>query len=154
MPTATDEVDRAASMIGQGRVLASPLSMAMVAAAVDSGRPTAPTLLAEAPDAPTSKQTTATTSKPLPEPMAGSLRSLMRLVVTQGTGTALDLPGVPVHAKTGTAEFDSDDPSKTHAWMIGFRGDLAFAVLVENGESGGHDAAPVVRTFLTSLPAR
>jgi cell division protein FtsI/penicillin-binding protein 2 len=59
-----------------------------------------------------------------------------------------------VHAKTGTAEFDSDDPSKTHAWMVGFRGDVAFAVLVENGESGSHDAAPVVRTFLESLPAR
>jgi cell division protein FtsI/penicillin-binding protein 2 len=59
-----------------------------------------------------------------------------------------------VYAKTGTAELDSDDPSKTHAWMVGFRGDVAFAVLVENGESGSHDAAPVVRTFLESLPAR
>jgi cell division protein FtsI/penicillin-binding protein 2 len=151
VPPATDEVDLAASMIGQGRVLASPLSMAMVAAAVDSGRPRAPTLLAEASGA---EQATGPASKPLPEDLAGSLRSLMRLVVTQGTGTALDLPGSTVHAKTGTAEFDSDDPSKTHAWMIGFRGDLAFAVLVENGESGGHDAAPVARTFLTSLPTR
>jgi len=151
VPAATDEVDLAASMIGQGRVLASPLSMAMVAAAVDSGRPTAPTLLTEPPGAPTTEQTTAPSFQPLPESLAGSLRSLMRLVVRQGTGTALDLPGVPVFAKTGTAEFDSDDPSKTHAWMIGFRGDLAFAVLVENGESGGHDAAPVARTFLTKI---
>jgi len=151
VPPATDEVDRAASMIGQGRVLASPLSMAMVAAAVDSGRPMAPTLLAEAAK---TEQPTEPASEPLPEDLVRSLRSLMRLVVTQGTGSALDLPGTPVHAKTGTAELDSDDPSKTHAWMIGFRGDLAFAVLVENGESGGHDAAPVARTFLTSLPTR
>ena len=148
VPTSTDEVDRAASMIGQGRVLVSPLAMAMVAAAVDSGRPTAPTLLAGRPSAP------AATYQPLPDQLAQSLRSLMRLVVTQGTGTTLDLPGEPIYAKTGTAEFDSDDPSKTHAWLVGFRGDLAFAVLVENGESGSHDAAPVVRAFLQSLPAR
>jgi len=36
--------------------------------------------------------------------------------------------------------------------MIGFRGDLAFAVFVENGESGSHDAAPVVARFLNGLP--
>jgi len=147
VPTNTDEVDRAASMIGQGRVLMSPLAMAMVAAAVDSGRPTAPTLLTGRSAQP------GTTYEPLPDGLTKSLRSLMRLVVTQGTGTTLNLPGEPVYAKTGTAEFDSDDPSKTHAWMVGFRGDLAFAVLVENGESGGHDAAPVLRTFLTSVPA-
>jgi hypothetical protein len=149
VPTTVDEVDRAASMIGQGRVLTSPLAMAMVAAAVDSGRPAAPTLLADEQAVPAAD----TAYEPLPDDLVRSLRALMRLVVTQGTGTELDLAGEPVHAKTGTAEFDSDDPSKTHAWMIGFRGDLAFAVLVENGESGSHDAAPVARTFLESLPA-
>lgn len=145
VPSSTSEVDRAASMIGQGRVLMSPLAMAMVAAGVDSGTPKAPRLL---PDHTGEEPTYA----PLPDELARSLRSLMRRVVTQGTATELDLPGPPVHAKTGTAEFDSDDPSKTHAWMIGFRGDLAFAVLVDHGASGSEDAAPVVRTFLQSLP--
>ncbi|MGH3315453.1 MAG: penicillin-binding transpeptidase domain-containing protein [Nocardioidaceae bacterium] len=147
VPSSSSEVDRAASMIGQGRVLMSPLAMAMVAAGVDSGTPKAPRLL---PDH-TGDQPT---YEPLPDGLAGSLRSLMRRVVTQGTATELnDLPGPPIHAKTGTAEFDSDDPSKTHAWMIGFRGDLAFAVLVDHGASGSEDAAPAVRTFLQSLPA-
>ncbi|MEJ7706308.1 MAG: hypothetical protein WKF82_02900 [Nocardioidaceae bacterium] len=41
----------------------------------------------------------------------------------------------------------------TNAWMIGYRGDLAFAVLVENGESGAHDAAPIVQTLLDNLPS-
>jgi cell division protein FtsI/penicillin-binding protein 2 len=153
VPRTTDEVDRAASMIGQGRVLVSPLAMAMVAAAVESGRPTAPTVLAQGREG-SAGPAADSAYQPLPDALATSLRSLMRLVVTQGTGTALDLPGAPVYAKTGTAELDSDDPSKTHAWMVGFRGDVAFAVLVENGESGSHDAAPVVRTFLESLPAR
>ncbi|MBA2717295.1 MAG: hypothetical protein H0U51_09640, partial [Propionibacteriales bacterium] len=40
-----------------------------------------------------------------------------------------------------------------NAWMIGYRGDVAFAVLVENGESGAHDAAPVVAALLDGLPA-
>jgi cell division protein FtsI/penicillin-binding protein 2 len=147
VPSSTSEVDRAASMIGQGRVLMSPLAMAMVAAGVDSGTPKAPRLL---PDH-TGEQPA---YEPLPDGLVGSLRSLMRRVVTQGTATELnDVPGPPVHAKTGTAEFDSDDPSKTHAWMIGFRGDLAFAVLVDHGASGSEDAAPVVRTFLQSLPS-
>jgi cell division protein FtsI/penicillin-binding protein 2 len=147
VPSSTSEVDRAASMIGQGRVLMSPLAMAVVAAGVDSGTPKAPRLLPDhTGDQPTYER--------LPDGLAGSLRSLMRRVVTQGTATELnDLPGPPVHAKTGTAEFDSDDPSKTHAWMIGFRGDVAFAVLVDQGASGSEDAAPVVRTFLQSLPS-
>lgn len=152
VPPSSGEVDRAASMIGQGRVLMSPLAMATVAAAVDSGRPQAPTLLSErAGRSPEPRSEPA--YAPLPTELAGSLRSLMRRVVTQGTASSVDLPGQPVHAKTGTAEFDSDDPSKTHAWMIGFRGDVAFAVLVENGASGSEDAAPVVRAFLRALPA-
>jgi cell division protein FtsI/penicillin-binding protein 2 len=151
VPPTTSEVDRAAAMIGQGRVLMSPLAMAVVAAAVDSGRPQAPRLVVgEDGGGPTSGETPATES--LPRDVTRSLRSLMRLVVTQGTATELDVSGEPVHAKTGTAEFDSDDPSKTHAWMIGFRGDVAFAVLVENGESGSDDAAPVVQRFLEALP--
>ncbi|HEX2174686.1 MAG TPA: penicillin-binding transpeptidase domain-containing protein [Nocardioidaceae bacterium] len=153
VPTTSSEVDRAAAMIGQGKVLMSPLAMAMVAAAVDSGRPKAPTLLPEGSSA-SAEPASGASSEPLPDSLARSLRSLMRLVVTQGTASVLDLPGEPVHAKTGTAEFDSDDPSRTHAWMIGFRGDVAFAVLVENGASGSEDAAPVVRTFLEGLPAR
>ncbi len=45
--------------------------------------------------------------------------------------------------KTGTAEFGSDNPPKTHAWFIGYRGNLAFAVIVEGGGVGGRVAAPL-----------
>lgn len=143
VPAADDVVDRAAAMIGQGRVLASPLSMAMVAATVSSGEARAPRLLADKEQG---------EPKPLEPALARDLTSMMRLTVTDGTASELDLPGQPVHAKTGTAEIDSDDPSKTHAWIIGFRADVAFAVLVENGASGSEDAAPVVRSFLEQAP--
>ena len=75
----------------------------------------------------------------------------MRGVVTGGTGTALaGLPG-EVIGKSGTAEFGGGDPPPTHAWFIAARGDLAVAVLVERGDSGGRVAAPIARRFLDAL---
>jgi cell division protein FtsI/penicillin-binding protein 2 len=75
----------------------------------------------------------------------------MRVVVTNGTGTATELPGQPVYGKTGTAEYGSGAHPKTHAWFIGFRGDIAFAILIEGGGVGGKVAAPVAARFLRSI---
>ena len=82
--------------------------------------------------------------------VAATLRTLMRQVVTEGTAADAGLPG-KVGGKTGTAEFGTGDPLPTHAWFIGFRGDLAFAVVVEDGGVGGRDAAPVAARFLNRL---
>lgn len=142
VPVDEEPVDRAASMIGQGEVLASPLTLAGVAATVAAGRWRAPRLLAGDPSAAGPK---------LARDELQELRSLMRLVVTAGTGTALaGLPG-EVAGKSGTAEYGTADPPRTHAWFIAFRGDLAVAVLVENGESGGEVAAPIAADFFSAL---
>lgn len=142
VPTTTDPVQHAAQMIGQGKVLASPLSVAVSAASVASGRLRPPRLLMSAP---------ATVPGPV-LPQAADLRTLMRLVVTSGTGTALArLPGGPVSGKTGTAEFGTSVPPQTHAWFAGFSGDLAFAVLVEDGGFGGAVAAPLAGELLRAL---
>ncbi|MDP9386120.1 MAG: penicillin-binding transpeptidase domain-containing protein, partial [Actinomycetota bacterium] len=83
-----------------------------------------------------------------------TLRSLMRRVVTSGTGQALrGVPGA-VRGKSGTAEYGSGNPPKTHAWFIATRGDLALAVLVENGRSGGSVAAPIAARFFGRLGSR
>ena len=76
----------------------------------------------------------------------------MREVVTVGTGAALaDVPGGPVFAKTGTAEFDDTDKNKTHAWTLGWQGDVAFVVFVENGGTSTATAVPIVEKFLRAL---
>ena len=129
----------ATAAIGQGRVEASPLLMATVAAAVESGTWRTPLLV------PTPDQQ----QRPLPPDVASGLRSLLRSAVTDGTGAAADLTGAPVAGKTGTAE--TGDPSRTHAWFIGYRSGLAVSVFVERGESGSRTAAPVAASFLEAL---
>lgn len=141
VPKPRDLTDRAATMIGQSRVEMSALGMAMVAAAVDSGQPRTPVLL---PDEKPGHET----GKPLPSALHQQLRTLMGAVVNQGSAKLLKQPGVQVYAKTGTAEYGSATPPRTHAWMIGFRGDLAFAVIIDDGGAGGKDAGPVARQFL------
>jgi cell division protein FtsI/penicillin-binding protein 2 len=146
VPLTSDPVEHAADMIGQGRVLASPLAMALAAAAIASGRWHPPVLVTD----PAQPQSTNTPTL-VPAPVVTGLRQLMRLVVTAGTGTAANLPGVPVYGKTGTAEFGTGTPPHTHAWFIGFRGDIAFAVIVEAGGVGGQTAAPIAATFLNRI---
>ena len=147
VPVTESVVELAAATIGQGRVLASPLAMAQAVAAIGRGSWAPPRLVLDPPvDAP---------GTPAPEPVAdlSVVGSLMRGVVEGGTAAALaDVPGPPVHAKTGTAEYGTGEVLPTHAWTIGYRGDLAFAVLVEDGASGGAVAVPVAETFLRSLP--
>jgi cell division protein FtsI/penicillin-binding protein 2 len=142
VPPGKDDVEEAASVIGQGRILVSPLAMAGVAATVQSGEWHRPRLVADDPEE---------VGEPIGTQDANELRTLMRSVVTSGTGTALALvPGEPI-GKSGTAEFGTEDPPKTHAWFIAARDDIAVAVLVEEGTSGGEVAAPIAASFLTAL---
>lgn len=142
VPRVGELADRAAAMIGQDRILASPLSMAQVAGTVASGRWRAPRLLREDP-------------RRAGRRLAGSERdtllTLMRRVVTSGTGTALAGATGTVRGKSGTAEFGEASPPRTHAWFIAMRGDLALAVLVERGRAGGAVAAPIAARFLERL---
>jgi cell division protein FtsI/penicillin-binding protein 2 len=76
---------------------------------------------------------------------------MMRAVVTSGhAGFLADVPGEPVGAKTGTAEFGTENPPKTHAWVIATHGDLAVAVFVEDGGLGATTSGPLLKKFLTA----
>ncbi|MGH9264819.1 MAG: penicillin-binding transpeptidase domain-containing protein, partial [Acidimicrobiales bacterium] len=142
-PPPADVAERASQAIGQGRVEASPLHMATVAAAVASGGWRAPRLLTDELQGPTTNLDPAT---------AATLKELTAEVVRSGTGTAAAVAGQQVGGKTGTAEI-GPDPDRTHAWFIGYRGSMAFAVLVEEGGVGGRVAAPLAARFLAAAPA-
>ncbi len=63
---------------------------------------------------------------------------MMASVVASGTGTELrGTPGGPVRGKTGTAEHGSDPDAAPRVWFVGYQGDVAFAVLVEEGTQRG-----------------
>jgi cell division protein FtsI/penicillin-binding protein 2 len=141
VPNDATATGRAAAMIGQGKVQASPMTMAAVVASVAAGETVIPHLV--------EGQQATSTGKPLTDQEAHQLRQMMRAVVREGSGRVLgDLAGPAVLAKTGTAEYGTAKPLKTHAWMIATQGDLAVAVFVNDGKSGSGTAGPLLRTFL------
>jgi membrane peptidoglycan carboxypeptidase len=89
----------------------------------------------------------------IPDGERQTLAQLMGLVVTEGSGTRAAVPGRTVSGKSGTAEFGSGSPLPTHAWFIGFSGDLAASVFIEDGGVGGRDAGPVAGRLFAALPA-
>lgn len=148
VPSDSSGTDHAASMIGQGRVLASPLGMATVAASVAAGHTVVPRVVTDEDlgVAPTS------TAAPLTEAEATTLHELMRGVVTDGGATfLLDVPGGEVAAKTGTAEFEADGQVLKHVWMLAIQGDLAVAVFVAEGDYGSTTAGPILEAYLRAV---
>jgi cell division protein FtsI/penicillin-binding protein 2 len=87
--------------------------------------------------------------KPITAAEAAALADMMRAVVTSGhAGFLASVPGPPVGAKTGTAEFGTENPPKTHAWIVATHGDLAVAVFVEEGGLGATTSGPLLKDFL------
>lgn len=133
----------AATSIGQGEVVATPLAMATVISSIVAGERVTPVLL------PGRTTTPPQGGAPVTSAEAEQLRTMLRAVVTEGSATFLaDNPGGPVIAKTGTAEYGSDTPPRTHAWMIAGQDDLAVAVFVEDGSGGASVAGPIADRYL------
>ncbi|HEX2315960.1 MAG TPA: penicillin-binding transpeptidase domain-containing protein [Thermomonospora sp.] len=151
-PSTRDDTGLAAASFGQGEVLASPLNIAAVAAAAADGTWRSPRLVSAA-DA--SRALDADGRRPeaprrLEPRVHQALRSLMPAVVSEGTAAGVDFPSGTA-GKTGTAEFGSGARPPTHAWFAGYRGDVAFAVIVEGGGTGAEAAAPIAARFLRGL---
>ncbi len=175
VPGEAEGTEHAASMIGQGKVLLSPLSAAIMAGSVAKGAPVAAQLVLNPNEGATSPgaESTATAGTSAAAPPSGdatasaeapaaaaetpvtaaeaaALADMMRSVVTSGhAGFLTSVPGEPVGAKTGTAEFGNDTPPKTHAWIVAVHGDLAVAVFVEDGGLGATTSGPLLKEFLT-----
>ena len=143
-----DDLAVGAAAIGQDRDLATPLTMASVAATIAArGRRARPriTTLERV------RRRRAVSAR-----AARQVRDMMIGVVRSGTGTAAALPGVQVAGKTGTAELvpNSTDPKDANAWFVAFapadRPRVAVAVMLVGAGFGGTAAAPVAREVLSA----
>ncbi len=140
VPPTVDLAERTEDGFGQGKVLVSPFGMALAAATVAAGKTPVPQLIV---GRHTQIAGDATQISP---PMLDGLRSMMRMVVTNGT--AKDLNGYgDVHGKTGEAEFEGG----SHAWFAGYRGDMAFAALIVGGGSSEY-AVRMTKQMFDSMP--
>ena len=136
--------DLAADAFGQGTDLVNPLSQAAAVAAVEDGSWRPPQLVTS--PAPRG----AARPRALPPAILDTLRPMMHAVVTSGTAAGVGLPA-GTYGKTGTAQYGSGPNPPSHAWFVGYRGDLAFAVLVEGGGTGASTAGPIASAFLRGL---
>jgi cell division protein FtsW (lipid II flippase)/cell division protein FtsI/penicillin-binding protein 2 len=133
---------------GQGDVVASPLRMAGVVAAIASTGTLRDARVASKP-----------AGGPVPSvdwltpTAAATLRGYMREVVTAGTGRSLAGHPIAIAGKTGTAQVDHGG---SHAWFVGFapyarvRPQIAFAVLLEHAGYGGRVAAPLAGEIVSA----
>jgi Penicillin binding protein transpeptidase domain/NTF2-like N-terminal transpeptidase domain len=137
-------VDLAADAFGQGTDLVNPLSQATVAAAIEAGTWRPPQLVIS----PAPRQSAR--PHPIGRAILATLRPMMRAVVTRGTAAGVGFPA-GVYGKTGTAQYGAGPHPPSHGWFIGYRGDLAFAVLVEGGGTGADSAGPIANAFLRHL---
>lgn len=147
----------ATTAFGQGELLATPLQMALIAATVaNGGEMMLPRLaLAEVKDGETVATLESTSGRRLIEPdLAATMRDFMVSVVQAGQASGLDIAGIQVAGKTGTAEAGD---GTSHAWFIGFAPaespQVAVAVVVERGGQGGSVAAPIAGEVIRAVLA-
>jgi cell division protein FtsI/penicillin-binding protein 2 len=141
----TNARELAEDTVGSGTVRVSPLDMALVAGAVDSGTWHAPILV----NGPASQQPT---KSELDSRVAAELRSFMRATVSSGAARAADLPGVHLYGQVGTAPV----PGHRHLraiWFVGFRGDVAFSAVVISKSAAFTSVVQIARQFAAGLPS-
>jgi len=148
------KTDLAAAGIGQGKLLVTPLHMAMLASCVaNKGVMMKPVMVTKA-VSPDGKEIKKWGTEKLYNVMsadtAEKVKKMMVGVVKSGTGKSAAISGVTVAGKTGTAENEltGKEKNKEHAWFIGFapaeNPQVAVAVIVEYcGTSGGTTSAPI-----------
>jgi cell division protein FtsI/penicillin-binding protein 2 len=136
----------AADIIGTGGVKVSPLGMALAASVVASGRWHAPSLVWGMTD-PSSAPRAAESDQVLT-----ALRSLMQATMQTPQNRAANVGG-NVCGQTGSAPFGSGQLRSN--WFVGYRGDIAFAVVqLSNAKvAPAASAIPLAAAFLHDIRA-
>ncbi|KUJ67956.1 penicillin-binding protein [Streptomyces albus subsp. albus] len=166
-PENMDRPSNALSSIGQYDARATPLQMAMVAAAIaNDGKEMEPYMVDKL-RAPNLNDIEQHQPKEMGEPIsaetASKLQSMMKTVVDDGTGKAAQIPGYEVGGKTGTAQHGVANKNTPYAWFISYVKDkdgsspVAVAVVIESSNTlrddvaGGKLAAPIARAVMKAV---
>lgn len=163
-PADPDAAQTALTAIGQESVRATPIQMAMIASAIANGGSLMTPYLVQTVRTADLDVVSEAEPQQLSEAVSTStaqqLTDMMTAVVQSGSGTAAQIPGVPVAGKTGTAQTGVEGASP-HAWFTGFapadNPQVAVAVIVEHGGSlgseatGGRIAAPIARAVMEAV---
>jgi penicillin-binding protein A len=160
LPMTSDQVDVGRVAIGQDKLAVTPLQMAMVVAAVANRGVLMEPRLTERivdPDGRVERIEPRVMRRAISAEAADQLNLMMRSVVESGTGRAVQLPGISIAGKTGTAQVGTVGSNVTQPSFVAFapadRPRIAIAVTVERSQGGfgGTVAAPIARAVLESL---
>ena len=165
-PRDMDPPQTALSGIGQSNVTATPLQMAMVAAAIaNDGDVMRPYVVDEvrAPNLSVLDRTDPQSiSKAISSTTADELTRMLVATVDSGTATPAQIPGVEVAGKTGTAQSTADRPP--YAWFVSFAPandpKVAVAVLVQSSDTsrseigGGRLGGPIAKAIMEAVITR
>lgn len=143
-------VDTAQCAIGQGAITATPLQVAYATSAIAMrGKQYRPRLAAFGKTAGELVHTLPWSQRALTEVIEG-----MKMTVRAGTGQTMQVNGVSVAGKTGTAEYMDRGVRRKHVWCTAFapadKPEIVVCVMLDNGIGGGRDAGPVVQKVLAS----
>lgn len=145
----------AQSAIGQHGVATNPLQMALVAATIaNEGIMMKPYLVKEIKDeygVVLERKKPQVLTRAIEKETAEKIKEYMIDVVNKGTGVRAKLSNIVIAGKTGTAEIPNS--SETHSWFVGFapanNPQIAFAIIVEKGGTGGKRAAEIARELVS-----
>jgi penicillin-binding protein A len=163
LPPGSPEEDIGRIGIGEGGLSVTPLQMAMVAAAVaNGGKLMTPHLVSRVvnTDGVTVKRISPTVYRSVMKPAtAREITDMMTKVVEEGTGTAVQLGGISVAGKTGTASIGPNGSNLTQPSFVAFapanHPKVAIDVTVDQSQGGfgGTVAAPIAKAVLQVLLA-
>lgn len=142
--------------VGQGKLLVTPMHMALITGAVaNGGVMKEPQLIKQVTGVgsiPRLRAATGNYGRIMSEDVAALIGSYMKKTVESGTATQSKIKGYTVCGKTGTAETSDDKRVQTDAWYIGYIEDAnapyAVAVVIEQGGTGAGAAAPLAKKAL------
>ncbi len=140
--------DTAQISIGQGAVLATPLQVAHGVAAIASGGEVyRPRLVAFGDGKGEIQRRLPWSHQNIQAVIEG-----MEAAITGGTGQTMQVQGINVAGKTGTAEYLDHGVRRKHVWSVAFapveKPEIVVCAMLDNGIGGGRDAGPIVQKVL------